>query len=403
MNSGNQDEIGQVKRDETTNEMDLESKSSRIVSLDQLLEYCKVDLDEWVCEKHTLNKWEIGAKMEDGLIAVEPLFQVKAYLKRRNLKPIWPHLSPVFLQKQKFKTVQRVEGDLKCALVIFDVHFGFSKDIDTAGLTPYHDRRVLDIAMQVANKCRPEMIVFGGDILDFAEFSRYPKKPENYFTTQPAIIEAAWWLRNFRQLADRVIVTAGNHDEQRINNMLMNHLISAYGLRSADNLAGEALMSIPSLLGLKSIDVEWVGNYPDSDIWLNDVTRITHGSIARGNPGATSGAYVSKNVETVVFGHSHRRELSTNVIKGRFNTRTITAANPGAACHVDFRIPGHVKTQTWNQGIALIYFDEEYSQVELIPIEDGRAWWQGKRYVGVDEVEGLVSSLSPEYAKMFNG
>jgi predicted phosphodiesterase len=400
--SGKADEREQVRQDERANELDLESKSARITTLAQLLAFCAVDLDEWMVESHTLNKWEIGAKTDEGEIVVEPLYQVKAFLKRRNLRPVWPHLNPVVVQRHKMKAVKRVEGAMRCALVVFDAHFGFSKDMVSGQLLPYHDRRVLDNAMQIAQRCRPEMVIFGGDVLDFAEFGKYPKRPENYFTTQPAIIEAAWWLRNFKTLSERVIVMAGNHDEARMNNTLMNHLVAAYGLRSADNLAGEALMSIPNLLGLESMGVEWVGGYPDADIWLNDVTRITHGSIARGNPGATSGAYASKNIETVVFGHTHRRELSTNVLKGRYNTRTVTAANPGAACHVDYRVPGHVRTQTWNQGLALVYFDDEFSQVELIPIEDGRAWWQGRRYEGVEDVSGLVGSLSAEYGRMFS-
>lgn len=391
-----------VQRDERANELDLDSKSARIVTLDQLLTYCKVDLSVWAVEHHTVNKWEIGAKTDEGEIVVEPLFQVKAYLKRRNLEPVWPHLAPVYLQRQKYKARKKVVGEMRCALVVFDAHFGFSKDVSSR-LLPYHDRRVLDIGLQIAEERRPEMVIFGGDILDLAEFGRFPKRPENYFTTQPAIIEAAWWLREYKRLGERVLVSAGNHDEARINNMLMTHMVAAYGLRSADNLGGEAVMSVPNLLGLESMGVEWVGGYPDADIWLNDVTRVTHGSIARANAGATSGAYASKNVETVIFGHTHRRELSTNVIKGRERARTITAANPGAACHVDHRVPGHTRTQPWNQGLALVYYDDEVSQVELVPIEDGRAWWQGRKYVGVGDVGGMVDSLPEEYGRMFGG
>lgn len=400
---GKPSEREQIQKDERPNELDLEIKSGRITTLEQLLAFCDVDLDTWMVEHHTINKWEIGAKTDTGEIVVEPLFQVKAFLKRRYLEPVWPHLVPVYLQKQKFKSRKTISGRLRCALVIFDAHFGFSREMISGRLTPYHDRRVLDLAMQVAELTRPEMVIFGGDILDFAEFGRYPKKPENYFTAQPSIIEAAWWLREFKRVADKVIVSAGNHDEARINNMLMDHLVAAYGLRSADNLGGEAVMSIPSLLGLESIGVEWVGGYPDADIWLNDVTRVTHGSIARANAGATSGTYASKNSETVVFGHTHRRELSTNVIKGRYGMRTITAANPGAACHVDHRVPGHSRDQAWNQGLAIIYYDDAISQIELIPIEDGNAWWQGRRYVGVGDVSGMLEGLPGKYSQMFFG
>jgi hypothetical protein len=55
---------------------------TRIRTLEQLLEVCEVDGSEWEVERWVCNKWEIGAKIDDAL-TVEPLFQVKAWLKRK--------------------------------------------------------------------------------------------------------------------------------------------------------------------------------------------------------------------------------------------------------------------------------------------------------------------------------
>ncbi len=60
-------------------------RSSRIRTLDQLLEVCEVDLEQWEVYRHVLNKWEVGANV-DGEIIVEPLWQVKAWL--RPLTPL---------------------------------------------------------------------------------------------------------------------------------------------------------------------------------------------------------------------------------------------------------------------------------------------------------------------------
>lgn len=57
--------------------------SVRIVTLDQLLATCSVDLDVWEVERYVVNKWEVGAKGPDDLIVVEPLYQVKAWLRRK--------------------------------------------------------------------------------------------------------------------------------------------------------------------------------------------------------------------------------------------------------------------------------------------------------------------------------
>lgn len=57
--------------------------ATRIHTLEQLIAYCEVDQDVWEVERFVCNKWEVGSKSEDGIV-VEPLYQVKAWLKRRK-------------------------------------------------------------------------------------------------------------------------------------------------------------------------------------------------------------------------------------------------------------------------------------------------------------------------------
>jgi len=52
---------------------------TRICTLEQLLEHCKVDLTTWTVERWICNKWEMASSSETGP-SVEPLFQVKAIL-----------------------------------------------------------------------------------------------------------------------------------------------------------------------------------------------------------------------------------------------------------------------------------------------------------------------------------
>jgi len=44
-----------------------------------------VDTEQWKVENFVVNKWEVGAKDADGNIAVEPLYQVKAWFKPKLL------------------------------------------------------------------------------------------------------------------------------------------------------------------------------------------------------------------------------------------------------------------------------------------------------------------------------
>jgi hypothetical protein len=55
----------------------------RIKTLEQLLAVCEVDGSEWEVERWVCNKWEVGAKL-DGELTTSPLFQVKAWLRRKT-------------------------------------------------------------------------------------------------------------------------------------------------------------------------------------------------------------------------------------------------------------------------------------------------------------------------------
>lgn len=55
-----------------------------IHTLDELLEYAKVDTSVWVVEKFVVNKWEMGSVDDKGKPQTTPLFQVKAWLRRKE-------------------------------------------------------------------------------------------------------------------------------------------------------------------------------------------------------------------------------------------------------------------------------------------------------------------------------
>lgn len=56
---------------------------TRICTLEQLLEHCKVNTDVWEVERFVVNKWEVGAKDAAKRIQAEPLYQVKAWLRKK--------------------------------------------------------------------------------------------------------------------------------------------------------------------------------------------------------------------------------------------------------------------------------------------------------------------------------
>ncbi len=56
--------------------------TERIKSLADLIRVCDIDTNEWEIERYVCNKWEVGAKVDEKMVTT-PLFQVKAWMKRK--------------------------------------------------------------------------------------------------------------------------------------------------------------------------------------------------------------------------------------------------------------------------------------------------------------------------------
>ncbi len=69
---------------------EVETRSQRIRTLDDLIAAAEIDLSVWEIERYVINKWEVGARADvrDGAgsgvqVVTEPLWQVKAWLRRK--------------------------------------------------------------------------------------------------------------------------------------------------------------------------------------------------------------------------------------------------------------------------------------------------------------------------------
>jgi hypothetical protein len=123
----------EVKSEVSDGQQTLTSVSATIKTLDDLLDYAEVNRDEWEVERFIVNKWDIGAKVDDVLIS-KPLFQVKAWLRQRkdvqHLKKVMAGLLEAF-KRPDCKTrgisnsvEDRAINTNALELSIFDLHFG---------------------------------------------------------------------------------------------------------------------------------------------------------------------------------------------------------------------------------------------------------------------------------------
>lgn len=390
-----------LKRDRISkNEQIVTSDNSgRIRTLSQLISVAKIDLDEWIIHKHLINKWEVGAKHQDvdieyiegkadgymikkpGLM-VEPLWQVKAWMVKRELEFIFPMIQPIDIGATLLRKKPKTTKNAKSMLVIPDTQIGFRKDIHTGELTPFHDRRAMSIVFQLLQNFQFDRIVKLGDLIDNTEWTdKFLRESEFFFTSQPAIIESGWFLRQLRLLAPEaeIYFCKGNH-EDRMRKMLLTHLRAACDLKAYDELHLPPALSLEKLLALEKSDI----NYVDY-MWVNDTLKVSHGEIARANPGATVQAVVGKAYQTHVFGHTHKIELATKTIRGHDWTKYVTSFSPGCLCKIDGEVPGSKKDNQWQQGIGILcYTDEEVLTTIAVQINNGKAIYNGELYEGYD-------------------
>ena len=372
------------------NEKVIDSKSHRITTLKQLIEFCKIDLEVWNIDRHIINKWEVGIN-QNGVVRTSPLFQVKAWLSKKYPEAIKPVIQPIEINVEIPKLGKSKKAGLKKGLLLGDAQIGFYRSMRTGKLTEFHDRKAIDIVIQLLNKYQFDLIVIGGDWLDFSMWSaKFLKKPAYYFTTQPALVECAWILAVIRRLQPNaeIIYLEGNH-EVRPEKAIMEHFVDGYGLRSADNVEGMAVMSIPNLLSLPKLNIAYYGNYPADEYWLNDRAVVRHGDTARKGSGATVSALARDAQNTEMVFHIHRLEMVSKTIHTRDGSEIINQFCPGCLCRIDGAVPEDERPN-WQQGIAVInYDDNRYLNIEPIPIQDGQALYRDEIYTGNDYVAAL--------------
>lgn len=236
-------------------------KATRVVTLDDLIKACKIDLDKWYIERHVINKWEVGAKGPDGQIITKPLFQVKAWLK--PLAPMGAILEEVQSAKAdllvrtmgtrtvKYDPPHWEEDPVMAEFCLFDPHFGMYAWAEETRDADYDIHIAKDLYLDHLDRLIRwsegryiEQIVFpigndglhingpvhgsnaggataAGTIMDVD--SRFPKV---FREKRRAVVEAVDRLSSIAPV--HVVVVGGNHDP--LTSFMLGEVIDAYYL-----------------------------------------------------------------------------------------------------------------------------------------------------------------------------
>lgn len=398
-----QDKITIDKLNENT--VSVESKSSRILSPEDLVAHAGIDMTVWAIDHSEVNKWEgyrkdvqkdlvwdggqiqKGRIYDEGKLRIEPLFQVKVWLVRKKPVAVEPVIHPVRIN-YTFSPREKTEyndSPVKSALIIPDVHIGFRKY--RSGIATFHDRVALDIVAQISENYEFDDVVLLGDFLDLPEWTdKFIRKPDLEQLTQPALEEGSWWLCRFRdsQPSAKFGYVPGNH-ENRIEDTIALKLPQIYGVRGKSVDSGA--WTIRNLLDLDGLGISWSKEYPNGEVWLTENLKCIHGSCL----GADK--IVGKTDVSTIFGHIHRLESASRVVYTKGGPKTLTAFCPGFLGKIDGEIPGVKDNQNWTQGFAVVNYTEEQHVINHIPIVNGRAVFDRQLWVGQDRTEQICADL----------
>lgn len=211
---------------------------SRIHTLDELVTYFEIDLSEWEISKFVANKWEVAAKNAENELAVEPLFQVKAWLQRRvnivdarkeieELKELTKKHAP---KPRPIKRVDKIPQGNLLEIDLFDHHWGKLAWPEETGHKAYDTKiaaniwwSALDTILQRSSNYKFDEIWLpvGNDILNSDDMdsrttkgthvnsdTRYQK---TFSALRTTVVETIELLREKCNVV-RVIMVSGNHD-----------------------------------------------------------------------------------------------------------------------------------------------------------------------------------------------
>lgn len=371
----------------------------KLGAIADLLERNNIAVDE-IGKITKISLYQQGAKDADGEFMTQDLVGVQISPKWES-GPEWPVIQqaePTLIKPTK--APPKIKGSaFKCAVILPDPQIGYRRYEDGT-LDPFHDEAAMSVAMQITAHLQREvgvdLVVNLGDFIDLPEHSKYVQEAAFAQTTQIAINRGHRFLAEQRATCPHaeIVLLEGNHDN-RMNLYATNNAKASYGLRRAgDTPESWPVLSIPYLLRLDELDIEFRDKYPANEFWINRNLRAVHGDKVRSN-GSTASAYANAlpHISTI-FGHIHRLEVQYKTVHNSEGPIRSANVSPGCLCRVDGAVPSTnsgvgsdgrpaTRWENWQQGMAVVWYSDHSGglfHIETIHIMDGLAIYNGKKF-----------------------
>ena len=201
------------------------------------------------------------------------------------------------------------------------------------------DDAAFECALRFGHRHRPDLVVCGGDFVDFYQLSSFDKDPQRLLDLQADCDAAAHLLHKVRRSFKHAVIyfLVGNH-EDRLRRFLWKHAPALKSLRS---------LELPRLLKLGENNIIY---QPHGTIKIRKLL-FKHGNLVRRGAGATARAELDAEGISGVSGHTHRIGSASKTNRGG----RYTWLESGCLCKLTPEyMPGQVPD--WQQGLSYGFF-----------------------------------------------
>ena len=343
----------------------------------EVIDYYKIDLNRWFIDKLKF----ISRGNEDN-----PNKQCTVVLKKiipDNPKcPVLKKIEmPISYNKKKN---YREDKNLKKTIVCCDSQIGFRRNLLTNELEPFHDRKALDLFLNLCDYIQPDELILAGDMLDISEGSeKFVKEPEFYYTTQSALLEFAYILEKIVSVLPntKIIYMLGNHEE-RVKRFALNNMSFAYTLKQPGT--DLSILSLRNLLDLDKLGIDFIEDYPGGQYWINDNLRVIHGEYTK------IGSELANSKISTIMGHTHSIDKKFKTSHGRDGIEKMFVQSVGCLCRIDGTVPGVKKQPNWQQSILLVNtVGDKYFDTHDIVFHSGVTIYDGILFEGEDYTKDI--------------
>ena len=207
---------------------------------------------------------------------------------------------------------------------------------------PYHDEQAIQAAVAYLRRRRPDVLLINGDYGDWYSVSRYMKDPKKRRLKREIRMQrdGLKWLRSQFPKA-RIVAKEGNH-ELRWSHFLFN---------SAPEVSEFPQVSLPRILGMKTLGIEYVDNQRPI---MAGKLPVFHGhELGKGisSPVNAARGVFMRMISTALVGHHHRTSSHT---EPNWKHEEIVCWSTGCLCNLNAE---YAVINKWNAGFAVVEVD----------------------------------------------